>query len=142
MRDVAAADDFALHDVIGFVGFGDEEVDGFALEEGEEQILGHGIVAVVLLEDLEVGLAGGIAQDDGVGFEMRGGVREADVIDAALEVERDGVADDGEVLVIDGERGIGEQRRSNKESRGQEENAKVHGRGKVTHHRSRVVTGL
>jgi len=70
-------------------------------------LFGDGVVAVILFEDLQRSFAGGVAEDDGVGFQLRGGAAEADGIGAGFEVERDGVADDGEVLVVDGDGGVG-----------------------------------
>ena len=73
-------------------------------------------------------LAGGVAEDDGVGFDLRGGARVAHGVGTGLQIERHSVADDGEVLIIDGERGLGDDR----ERRGggeQEEGDGFHRRG-------------
>src|SRR5208282_4164250 len=53
--------------------------------------------------DLERMFAGRVAQDDLVRFDARGGVGVTHAVDAGFEIERDGVAHDGEVLVVDGQ---------------------------------------
>ena len=52
------------------------------------------------------GAAHDIARDDGVGFERGSGTGEGHVVDAGLEVDGQGVADDGEAVVVVGERGL------------------------------------
>ncbi len=101
---IAGADDFSLNGEglalrVGTSG----ELNGLAFE-----LLQHGVLVddagiVILLGDLEDGFASGIAEDDGVGFELAGDVGGGDLIGAGGEVEVDGGASDGEVLVIDGE---------------------------------------
>ncbi len=51
--------------------------------------------------------AGRIAQNDRIRFDVRRRAGEAHFIHARLEVERHGVAHDGEVLVVDGQRRLG-----------------------------------
>ena len=99
MRDVARADDFSLHHPVGLVHFSHVKINLFPLEEREQELLGHRIVPVVLLEDLER-VARGIAQDHGIRFEMDRRPVEFDFILALLEVERNRIADDREVLVV------------------------------------------
>src|SRR3954462_7613481 len=105
MRDVAAANDLALHDLVRLVLVLDEEVDGLALEERKQPLLRDRIVAIVLLEDLELPLAEGIAQNDAVSLDVRGGAGEGDAVLAGVQVQRKQLAHNGKVLVVDGERG-------------------------------------
>jgi len=101
MRDETAANDFALDG--GF--FGREEIDSLAFVERKQHLFGDGVVAIVLLENAQ--MAGFIegAEEDGVGFEVAGDVGDFDVVLAGLQVERQAVANDGELLVVDGECG-------------------------------------
>ncbi len=114
-RLVAGSDDAAIDDG-GLVGCGARhgtgfrrgevvglELDGLAFEFLQEGVLVDDAGVVVLLGDLEGDLAGGVAEDDGVGFELAGDVGGGDFVEAGLEVEVDGGAGDGEVLVVDGE---------------------------------------
>src|SRR5882724_1240970 len=103
--DIAAADDFAIDGLVFAVAV-DKEADRFALVEREQELLGDGVVAIALLKDLQ-GAAAGIAQDDGIGFEMRSGPVESDVVDTGFEVERKLFAGDEEILVVDGKSGFG-----------------------------------
>ena len=80
------------------------EIDLLALEEGEKEALGDGVVAVVLLEDLER-RAGGIAQDDRVGFQSEGRPVEGNLVDPFFEVEWHRIPDHREALVVDRQRG-------------------------------------
>ena len=98
----AGADDFSRND-LGALGGGDLEVDGFALVFLEEPVLIDDGGVVVLFEDVNGALAGRIAEDDGVGLEAAGDVGGGDFVEAGVEIEIDGGAGDGEVLVIDGE---------------------------------------
>ena len=50
------------------------------------------------------GTARGIAQDDGIGLEMRGDTGVVDAIDAGLQAEGHMLARDKEILVVDGKR--------------------------------------
>jgi hypothetical protein len=54
------------------------------------------------IEDAER-TAGGAAQDNRVWFEAEGGSFVNNFVVAGLEIERDGVADDGEILIVYGE---------------------------------------
>jgi len=101
------ADDFAFHRLVWFAR--NDKVDCFSLEERQEQFLRHWIVAVVLFEDLQVQLFRRIAQNHRVRLEMRRGVRKTDVVDARLEIKRHRVPDNGEVLVVNSERGFGSE---------------------------------
>ena len=113
--DIAATDDFCGDSLVGFVGFAADEVEGFAFEKREEHGFGDGIVAVGLLEDLESGLAGGVAEDHGIGFEFGGGAGEGDLVGTGFEVDGQGIANDGEALVIDGDGGLGGEGRGREE---------------------------
>ena len=58
---------------------------------------------VVLFDHVDGALAGGIAQDDGVGLEPAGDFGGGDFVEAGVQIEIDRGAGDGEVLVVDGE---------------------------------------
>lgn len=104
MRDIAAANDFTMNDFIGRFssGIGLEKLDGFAFAQGEQQILGDWVVAVILLQDLKGRLAGGIAENDRVRLEMRRGAGVVNLIFAGAQGERDRIAHNSKVLVING----------------------------------------
>ena len=109
----AAADNFAgnqFGDLRAVLGADVLEINRLALEEREQEFLRDRVVAVILFQDLQRVFAGGVAQDDGVRLHLRGRAGIDDGIRASLEVERHGVADDGEVLVVNGERGFGNGR--------------------------------
>jgi hypothetical protein len=55
-----------------------------------------------LFENLEGVFGGGIAQDNGAGFQKGGATVEPNQVRPRLKVERDGIAHHGEVLVVDG----------------------------------------
>ena len=80
------------------------EVDGLAFVLLQQPILVDDSRIVVLLDNGEVVLAGGIAEDDGVGLELAGDLGGGDFVCTGLECEIDRGAGDGEVLVVDGER--------------------------------------
>src|SRR3954467_555547 len=105
MRNIAAANDLALHDLVGLVLVLDEEVDDLAFEEREQAFLRDRIVAIGLLEDLELPLAEGIAKNDAVGLDVRGGTGEGDAVLAGVQVQRKQLAYHGKVLVVDSECG-------------------------------------
>ena len=52
--------------------------------------------------------AGRVAQNHRVRLHARGGVGVAHIVHTGFEVERHGIADDGEILVVDGQRRLGE----------------------------------
>ena len=108
---IAAANDFARDHAIRFLRLLRHEIDRLPLEEREQQLLRDGVIAIVLFEDLQRHLACRVAQDHGVRLDLRGHAGEAHVIDAGLELQRHGLAQHGEALVVDGERRVGGARR-------------------------------
>jgi len=96
------ADDFSPHDAVGFGDLAHEEIDFLSFGEREQELLRDGIVAVVLLENAQRG-AGGIAEDHGIWLEEAGGTIKDKLASAGREVERQGIADDGEVLIVNRE---------------------------------------
>ena len=103
MGRVSAANDFALHglDALRCRNF---KVDRLAFVEREQQRLRDRIGAVILLEHLQGVFAGRVAQDHRVGLEMHGDVVHVDLVLAGLQIEREFLADDGEILVVNRER--------------------------------------
>ena len=84
------------------------KINRLALEQRQEQFLRDRIIAVILLQDLQRMFARRVAQNDRIRLDLRRRAGVADGVDAGLEVERHGVAHDGEVLVVNGKRGLGE----------------------------------
>ncbi len=101
--DIATSDHLALNRAVGLLGFAEDEIDGLVFEEREEKFLGERIIAIILLEDLDGEFCGGIAKDHGVGFEVSGDSGEGEVVGAGLKCEGNGLANDREVSVVDGE---------------------------------------
>src|SRR5262249_29239179 len=83
-----------------------DEVQGFALVEEEQQLLADRIVAVVLLQDPQRTPAERIAQHNRVRLDVGRGVVEGDVVDPSLQVQRDRLPHHGEVVVVNGDRGL------------------------------------
>ncbi len=107
MRRVAAADDFALNDFflrLAVEPIGHLKINRLPLEQREQQLLRNRIVAIILLKDLQRMFAARVAQNHRVRLDVRGCVGVADVVDAGLQIERHGVAHDGKILVVNGER--------------------------------------
>src|SRR3954462_7282803 len=104
MRDVSAADDLALHDLVGFVLVLDEEVDGLALKQRKQALLRDWVVAIVLFEDLELALAEGVPQDHAVRLDVGRSSGVSDAVLARLQRERKKLPHHREILVVDGER--------------------------------------
>src|ERR1035437_3058735 len=117
---VSAADYFAFDDLRS-LRCPNLEIDRLTFVEGEQQRLGYGVGAIVLLQHLYRVLAGEIAQNDGVGLQVHGDVIQVDLVFAGLQVQRDFLAHDGEILVIDGEGGL---RRLREETSQESDNAK------------------
>src|SRR6266536_4671407 len=103
--DISAADDLTLDGFELFAALR-EEGDRLAFVEREQQFLRDRVVAVTLLENLQRA-SGQVAQDDRVGFQVRRDAGEVYVVDAGGQVERQILAGDEEILVVDGERGRG-----------------------------------
>ena len=101
--NVSAADDFAA-DGLALVATLREKINGLAFIEREQQFLGNGIVAITLLENLQRPPSQ-IAQDDRVRLKMRGNPGKVHVVDACVQVQRQVLAGNEEILVVDGERG-------------------------------------
>ena len=113
MRHIAAANNFALNDLFlrQAIGAIDRfKINRLALEQRKQQFLRHRVVAIILFQNLQRSFAGRVAQNHRVRLDMcrRAGVM--DVAHASLQVERHGVAHDGEVLVVNGERRLRERR--------------------------------
>jgi hypothetical protein len=119
---VGGADDRAADDR-GLAVDGRLEVDRLPLEVAEQQLLADRVVPVVLFPDPDRDLAGGIAEDDRVGLELGGDAVEGDVVHPLRERDADLLADDGELLVVEGERrgrlggplGLGKEKRRRQE---------------------------
>ena len=97
---------------VGANGVAQRKMNGLALVFLEEPVLGDDSGIVVLLDDAEGRLGGWagvveIAENDGVGLELGGDLVGGDFVEAAMKVEIDGGARDGEVLVVNGEGGGG-----------------------------------
>ena len=58
--------------------------------------------AIILFQHVHRVLAGGIAQNDGVGLQVHGDVIHVDLVFAGFQIEREFLPHDGEILVIDG----------------------------------------
>ena len=82
-----------------------EVVGSLALELLQQRVLVDDAGVVVLLGDLEDNFAGGVAENDGVRLELAGDVGGGDLVCAGGEVKIDDAAGDGEILIVDGERG-------------------------------------
>jgi hypothetical protein len=80
VRDVTAADDLTVHDAGGSIFFPDGEFDGLALVEIEQAVLRYGVVAVVLFQNLDGATTGGVAEDDGIGLDLRSGAGKSDAV--------------------------------------------------------------
>ena len=91
-----------------------------AFVEREQQSLGDGVGAIVLFQHLHRVLAGWIAQNDGVWLQMHGDVIHVNLVFAGLQVQREFLPHDGEILVIDGE---GRLRRLREETSAENKNA-------------------
>jgi hypothetical protein len=95
----STAYDFALHDRAA----GLFEINGPAFIEREQGKLRDRIGAVILLQHVDRVFARGIAQDHRIGLEVHGDAVHIHHILARLQIEREFLADHGEILVIDGE---------------------------------------
>src|SRR5437016_2749200 len=69
------------------------------------------VVPVILFQDLEVHLPLRVAQNNRVRLEVGRRFRETHVIDAWFQIQRHCVADDGKVLVVNGQGGRSSDRR-------------------------------
>ena len=108
--NVTAADDFAGNDFAGLrvvLHAHVFKINRLALEQRQQQFLRHRIVAVILFQDLQRMLARRVAQDDRIRLDLRGRAGVEHGILAGLQVQRHGVAHDGEILVVNGERRLG-----------------------------------
>ena len=96
------------------------EINRLALVQREQQFLRDGVVAVILLQDLHHAFASSVAQDDRIRLDVRRRAREPHLVHARLEVERHGIADDREVLVVDGERRLRQRRERGRRAESEE----------------------
>ena len=106
VRHVPAAHDFAGHNARGTVLQVDHEVNRLAFVKIQQQFLRNGIGAIVLLQNHQGALAGGVAQNHRIGLQARGGAGKAHRVGAGVQVQRQSFADHSEVLVIDSEGGV------------------------------------
>ena len=83
------------------------EINCLAFEERQQQFRGYRIVSIILFQDLKRMLAGWVAQDDGIRFDLGGRAGINHGVRAGLQIEWHGVAHDCEVLVVNGERQVG-----------------------------------
>ena len=89
----------------------------FAFKKRKQQFLRNRIVAIILLEDLQVRLAGRIAQNHRIGLEVGGRFGETDVVYALLQIDRNGVAHYREILIVNRERRLaGEKQRRERDA--------------------------
>ena len=103
--DVARADDLAS-DSFRFVIDLSLELDGLAFEVLEEEALRDGIVPIALLENGEVRVACGIAQDNGVWADLSCGLIETDRGHSLFQIQVDGFPDNADALVVNCQTGI------------------------------------
>ena len=103
MRHVSAANDFAFDGLPG----GALEVDDAAFVQRKQRVFIDGIGAVVLLENTQGMLAGQVAQHDRIRLEMNRDVVHGHLVFTGFQVKENILAHDGEILVIDSERGLG-----------------------------------
>ena len=97
--EVRGAEDAGLDDLAVRLA----EVERLAFEASEQPVLVDDGGVVVLLGDVDGGAARRVAEDDGVGLELAGDGGGGDVREAGCEAEVDRGADDGEVVVVNGE---------------------------------------
>jgi hypothetical protein len=88
VRDIPTANDLALHDARVAVFVCLHEINRLAFVQGKEQLLGDGIVAVILLEDLQVPAGIERAQKNGIGLEVRGDIYDLYVVRTGLQIKR------------------------------------------------------
>ena len=82
-----------------------------------QQLLRNWIVAIILLEDLQVRLASRIAQNHRIGLEVGRCFGETDVVYALLKIDRNGVAYHREILIVNCERRLaGEKQRRERDA--------------------------
>jgi hypothetical protein len=102
--NVSAAHHAALHNdgmplAVIHIGL---EFQGLAFKQIEQQAFGDGVVAVVLLQNLQTA-ATRVAQHHRIRLHMGGNVAEKDVVHARHQVERHVLPHHGKKLVVNGE---------------------------------------
>ena len=100
VRHESAANDFSLHD--RFVRR--YEVNRLSLIQGQQQLFGHGIVPVVLLENPQMPPFLERSQKNRVRFQVPGNVRDFHVILTGLQFHLESLAHHGELLVVNRQR--------------------------------------
>src|SRR5438309_6635608 len=103
VRGVSATDDFAGDDFLLVLAL-HQEIDRLALVERKQQRLRNRVGTVVLFQHLNRMLAARITQNDRIRLQMHRDIRHLKFVDSCLQIQREFLADDGEILVIDGER--------------------------------------
>ena len=102
MRNVAAAQNPALDDLLRAIAQVDLEIEDLALALAEQQAFAERIALVVLLENSDRVRLLEVAQHHGIGFQVGAEVGDANFVLAGLEVERAPLLDRREVLIVDG----------------------------------------
>ena len=103
VRGVSATDDFAGDDFLLVLAL-HQEIDRLALVERKQQRLGNRIGPIILFQHLNRMLAARITQNDRVRLQVHGDISHLNFVRTRFQVQRQFLADDGEILVIDGER--------------------------------------
>jgi len=85
---------------------GEVEILGTRWGAGDDRALRERIGPVVLFEDLQGALAGRIAQNHRIRLQLHRDVRDAELTDSLLEVQRQRLAHHGKILVVDGHRSL------------------------------------
>jgi hypothetical protein len=102
---VTAADNLSRNNDTLVILF-DLEVDRLSFELREHRAQCHRIGAIVLFKDLQGNLPCRVAQDDRARLQVRGRVTEVDFIQAFVQIERQRLSDDGEILIVNRQRRI------------------------------------
>src|SRR6266496_3704394 len=100
MRNIATANDFPRNR-FSSVRTLDQKVDRLALVDRKQEFLRYRIRSIILFEDLKHPFAGGVSQDDGTWLQMGSGVSETNTVDSRLQVQRDRLPYNCEVLIVD-----------------------------------------
>ncbi len=103
MGYISAANDLAFHD-FGFPVVLHFKIQDLAFIQCQQQGLGKWIVAVILFQNMQLVGARRIAQHDRIRLYMRRGLGEAHMVQSRLQVERNRLAHNREVLVINRDR--------------------------------------
>ena len=83
------------------------KLDGLPFVTPQQRVHRHRVRAIVLVQDAQQPPSAGIAQHHRLRLQLRRGSGELELIQALFQVEWNGFAHDGELLVVDGEGGVG-----------------------------------